>query len=45
MLMGNGEKLQHANEMPTPLAETLEAVIDAIYLDRGYDKAMKVIKR
>jgi ribonuclease-3 len=45
MLMSNGEKIQHANEMPTPLAETLEAVIGAIYLDAGYDTSMKVIKK
>lgn len=45
MLMSNGEKIQRANEMPTPLAETLEAVVGAIYLDRGYDKSMEVIKK
>ena len=43
MLMSNGEKNQHANRMPGPLAETLEAVIGAIFLDGGYDKTMKVI--
>jgi len=45
MLMSDGEKIQHANEMPKPLAETLEAVIGAIYLDGGYDTSMKVIKK
>lgn len=45
MLMSNGEKIQHANKMSKPLAETLEAVIGAIYLDGGYDTSMKVIKK
>jgi dsRNA-specific ribonuclease len=29
--------------MPTSLAETLEAIIGAIYLDSDYDTSMKVI--
>lgn len=45
MLMSNGERIQLANEKPTPLAETLEAVIGAIYLDDGYDSCMIVIKK
>lgn len=45
MLMSNGESIQQANEKPTPLAETLEAVIGAIYLDDGYDSCKKVIKK
>ena len=43
MLMSNGEKNQHANIMPGPLAENLEAVIGAILLYGSYDKTMKVI--
>ena len=43
MLTSNGEEKENANRMPTPLAETLEAVIGAIFLDAGYDKTMKVI--
>ena len=45
MLMSNGERIQHADKKPTPLAETLEAVIGAIYLDSNYDTCMKVIKK
>lgn len=45
MLMSNGEEKQRANEMPTPLAETLEAVIGAIYLDSDYETSMEVIKK
>jgi len=43
IILGAGEKKQGANEEPYVLAETLEAVIGAIYLDGGYDTAKKVI--
>ncbi|MBE0522636.1 MAG: dsRNA-specific ribonuclease [Candidatus Methanoperedenaceae archaeon] len=41
--MGIGEKKQKANEEPYVLAETLEAVIGAIYLDGRYDECRKTI--
>jgi len=43
IILGVGEKKQRAHEVQSVLAETLEAVIGAIYLDGGYDTAKKVI--
>lgn len=43
--MGKGETKQEANKEPYVLAETLEAVIGAIYLDGGYDECQKTIVR
>ncbi|NMC06198.1 MAG: dsRNA-specific ribonuclease [Candidatus Lokiarchaeota archaeon] len=44
IILGSGEKKQHAENIPKVLAETLEAIVGAIYLDGGYDTAMKVVK-
>jgi len=43
--LGIGEKKQKADEEPRVLAETLEALIGAIYLDGGYDSSKEVITR
>lgn len=43
--LGIGEKKQQANEEPKVLAETLEALIGAIYCDGGYDKVKGVISK
>jgi len=43
--LGIGEKKQKANEEPKVLAETLEALIAAIYLDGGYDVAEETISK
>ncbi len=43
--LGAGEKKQKANEEPYVLAETLEALIGAIYLDGGYDASKNVITK
>ena len=43
--LGAGEKKQKANEKPSVLAETLEALIGAIYLDGGYDASKDVITK
>ncbi len=45
ILLGRGEKKQSANEEPYVLAETLEAVIGAIFLDAGYEHTREVVAR
>ncbi len=45
ILLGTGEKKQRANEEPYVLAETLEAVIGAIFLDAGYEPTREVVAR
>ncbi|MFH0904800.1 MAG: ribonuclease III domain-containing protein [Methanobacteriota archaeon] len=42
---GKGEMKQKAYDEPYILAETLEAVIGAIYLDGGFDTAKEVVSR
>lgn len=42
---GKGEMKQKAYDEPYILAETLEAVIGAIYLDGGFDMAKEVVSR
>lgn len=43
--LGVGEKQQRAYEQPYVLAETLEAVLGAIYFDGGYSAARETIRR
>ena len=43
--LGVGEEKQKANEEPKVLAETLEALIGAIYLDGGYSVSKGVITK
>ena len=44
ILLGKGEQKQLAGDQPYVLAETLEAIIGAIYLDGGYLKAAITIQ-
>ncbi len=43
--LGIGEKKQKANEEPKVLAETVEALIAAIYYDGGYEVARETISK
>ncbi|MBD2078032.1 dsRNA-specific ribonuclease [Phormidium sp. FACHB-592] len=42
---GKGEIKQNADQNPSVLAETLEALIAAIYFDGGYEAAKRVVSR
>ena len=43
IILGQGERKQAVQDVATVLAETLEALIGAIYLDGGYPCAKEVI--
>lgn len=43
IIMNSGEKERKENENPRVLAEILEAIIGAIYLDGGYEVSKEVI--
>ena len=45
LLLGRGETLAHGQEKRSILADALEAVIAAVYLDGGLQAAFEVIKR
>lgn len=45
ILLGKGEEQGRGREKPSILANAVEAVIGALYLDAGFCKAMKVISR
>ena len=45
LYLGKGEEMGSGREKPSLLANALEAVLGAIYLDRGFKKAFRVIKR
>ena len=43
LIMGKGEIKQKNNEQDDVLAETVEAIIGAIFLDAGYEQCKKVV--
>jgi ribonuclease-3 len=43
--LGDGEKRSGGHKRPSILADTLEAVIGAVYLDAGYDSAAALVRR
>jgi ribonuclease III len=45
LLLGKGEELTGGRHKPSLLADTLEAVLAAIYLDGGLDTAISVVRR
>jgi ribonuclease III len=45
VLLGKGEELSGGRDKPSILADALEAVLGAVYLDRGMEVASDVIKR
>ena len=45
VLLGRGEELSGGREKPSILADALEAVFGAVYLDRGLDVARSLIER
>lgn len=45
LYLGKGEEQTSGREKPSLLADAYEAILGAIYLDRGYKKAAEVIQR
>ena len=45
IILGRGEEKQKAREKASVLAETLEALIGAVYLDGGFDASKEVISK
>jgi ribonuclease III len=45
MFLGKGEDQTGGRDKPSLLSDAYEAVLGAVYLDRGFDRAVKVIKR
>jgi ribonuclease-3 len=45
LLLGRGEEQTGGREKPSILADTIEALIGAIYLDAGFDRTRQVIRR
>lgn len=45
LLLGKGEELTGGRHKPSLLADSLEALLAAVYLDGGLDAAMEIVKR
>ena len=45
LAIGKGEELTGGREKPSILADTLEAILGALYLDAGFLKTMEIIER
>ena len=45
LLLGKGEEQSSGREKPSILADTIEALLGAVYLDAGFNKTMEVITR
>jgi ribonuclease III len=45
LLLGRGEERTHGREKPSILANAVEALIGAVYLDAGFDKSSEIIRK
>jgi len=45
LLLGKGEEQTGGREKPSLLADTMEALLGAIYLDAGFDRVLEVIRK
>jgi ribonuclease III len=45
LLLGKGEEITNGRNKPSILANTMEAILGAIYLDSGYKESKEVIQR
>lgn len=45
LLLGHGEELGGGRERPSILADAVEAIIAAVYLDRGFEAAFSMVRR
>lgn len=45
LYLGKGEEMGQGREKPSLLSDAMEAVLGAVYLDRGFSKAYRVIRR
>jgi ribonuclease-3 len=45
LLLGKGEELTDGREKPSILADTMESLLGALYLDAGFDRTKEIISR
>ena len=45
LLLGRGEEITHGREKPSILANTMEALLGALYLDAGFGKTKEIVRR
>jgi len=45
MLLGRGEEVTQGREKPSILANTMEALLGALYLDAGFERTKEIIRR
>jgi len=45
LMLGKGEEASHGREKASILASAFEALVGAIYLDRGYESALQFVSR
>ena len=45
LFLGKGEEQSHGREKPSILANTVEALLGALYLDAGFERVMEIIHR